>query len=490
MENRRSRFAQFAALLLLGLALAGCSLFDEEAVDVAAAHEQFCADVADYVESIGSFGGLFEDVELTVGDVKSASDDLEPGRETVIESAEVFQAAVAADPVAGVEFEVVEQESIDRVQEAEDAFARASDIEDRTRVVDAGVRFASAAYQLEVAWVLLFADAGCLDGDEEAQAEATQWVSDYVSAIQTDFRTIGYYLGDIDGVYGPMTIEAVEQFQQDQGLPVTGLVDPATQAALQVALGARQSAQVGGLQAILTATGHYTGPVDGVWTPAVEDALKALQEDLGVPVTGVVDPATLRALEDALAAAGETPSPPATDTTSPSAPDTTAPPETTTTTPETIPTTAGPEATTTTVAPTPPSTEAPSGGVLEVLAEAGQFTVFLEAVEAAGMTEALSGTGPVTVFAPTDEAFEAAGELPSEPEALATLISYHLVNDLVTGFDIQAASSLTTAQGGDISVQVTDGIIVLNETATVTVTNVEGSNGLAHVVNAVLVPPE
>src|SRR5690606_32329347 len=111
------------------------------------------------------------------------------------------------------------------------------------------------------------------------------------------------------------------------------------------------------------------------------------------------------------------------------------------------------------------------------------------AVAAAGMTETLSGPGPITVFAPTDDAFEAAGELPSDPEALADLISYHLVEDLVTGFDLQAASSLPTAQGAEIAVLVADGVIVLNETATVTVTNVNGSNGVAHVVNAVLVPP-
>ena len=297
MAKRSTLFFKSVVTLTLGLTLAGCSLFESEAIDVATAHEQFCTDVSDYVEAIGRYGGLFEDVELTVGDVKSASDELEPGREAVMDSAETFQEAVAADPVAGVEIDIVEPESIEAVEDAEAAFERASDIDDRSPVVEAGVRFTSAAYQLEVAWVRLFADAGCLEGDAEGEAEAKQWVSDYVSAIQTDFRAIGYYLGEIDGVYGPMTIEAVEQFQSDQGLPVTGLVDPATQTALQVALGARQSAQIGGLQAILTATGHYTGPVDGVWTPAVEEALKTLQGELGVPATGVVDPATLRAFE-------------------------------------------------------------------------------------------------------------------------------------------------------------------------------------------------
>lgn len=460
---------------MLGLILAGCSLFESEAIDVAAAQEQFCSDVAAYIDTIGQYGGLFEDVELTVGDVKSAGEELAPGREAVIDAANVFAEAVEADPESGVSIEIVEPESIEAVEDAEAAFERASDIDDRTSVVDAGVRFTSAAYQLEVAWVRLFADAGCLEGDAEAQAEARQWVSDYVSAIQTDFRTIGYYTGEIDGVYGPQTIAAVEQFQADSDLPVTGLVDPATQAALQIALAGRQSAQVGALQAIMIATGHYSGPVDGVWSPAVEEALKALQEDLGVPVTGVIDAATLRAIEAALAAGGTAPEPPSTDTTIPTSPATTVPAEATTTT-------AAPAATTTTVA-------VASGGVLEVLEEAGEFTLFLEAVAAAGMTDALSGPGPMTVFAPTDEAFEAAGELPADPEALAELISYHLVEDLVTGFDLQGATSLPTAQGAEISVQVSQGIIVLDETATVTIANVAGSNGVAHVINAVLVPP-
>ncbi len=477
--SRPIRATRLLVVSVLCFTLAGCSLFESEAIDVAAAQEQFCTDTRAYIETIGQYGGLFEDVELTVGDVRSAAEELAPGREAVIEAAEVFAEAVEADPESGVTIEIVDPESIAAVEDAERAFERASDIEDRMGLVDAGVRFTSAAYQLEVAWVRLFADAGCLEGDDVAQAEAQQWVSDYVSAIQTDLRAIGYYTGEVDGIYGPQTIAAVEQFQADHRLPVTGLVDPATQAVLQVELAGRQSAQIGALQAILVATGHYSGPVDGVWSAEVEDALKALQEDLGVPVTGAVDAATMRALEAALAAAGQAPVPPPTETTIPTAPATTVPAE---------PTTTVPDATTTTQ-PAPPTTELPSGGVLEVLAEAGQFTRFLEAVEAAGMTDALSGAGPITVFAPTDEAFEAAGELPSDAEALADLISYHLVQDLVTGFDLQEADSLPTAQGSEISIQVAQGIIVLNEIATVTVTNVAGSNGVAHAVNAVLVPP-
>jgi uncharacterized surface protein with fasciclin (FAS1) repeats len=464
-------------LLVSEFVIAGCS--QQEQIDVQAAQEQFCSDVEAYVESIDQYGGLFEDPDLTVGDVKDASDELGPGLETVRDSAATFQQAVEADPDSGVDIEIVDEESIEAVEEAEKAFAEAGDIEDSTPVVDAGVVFSSAAYQLEVAWVRLFADAGCLDDDQRRQAEAKRWVSDYVEAIQTDFRTLGYYEGDIDGIYGPLTVAAVEEFQDASGLPVTGLVDPPTQAAVNAALGQRQSAQIGALQAILIATGHYSGEVDGQWSPDVEAALIALQEDLGVPATGVVDAATLRALEAALADAGREPEIPT--TTTPAAPATTAPGRVTTTEPT--------EATTTTVAPVTTTTVPAGAGILDVLAVTGQFTQFLVAVDAAGLTETLSGPGPFTVFAPTDAAF-AAVTLPADPEALAAVAEYHVVEGLVAGFDLPAATSLLTMQGGEIAVAVVDGLTVLNEVTTVILANVPASNGVVHVVDAVLIPPD
>lgn len=464
------------AVFALALVVSGCS--DSEALDPIAAQEQFCSDVRAYVEEVGRYGGLFDDVELTVGDVKSAQEQLEPSLEAVKESAAEFQEAVAADPTSGLTIELVEPETIAAVEAAEAAFAQASDIDDRTTIVDAGVEFSSAAYQLEVAWVRLFVDAGCLEGDARAEAQAQQWVSDYVAAIQTDLRTVGYYQGEIDGLYGPMTIEAVERFQEDNDLPVTGLFDPPTQAAMQLALAGRESAQVGALQAIMIATGHYTGPVDGIWSPAVESALIDLQEDLGVPATGVIDAATLRALEAALVASGEEPELPTTPSTPPT---TLAPARPTTTVAE--PTTTTVPAETTTVPPV-------SGGVLDVLAEAGQFGTFLDAVETAGLTETLSGPGPYTVFAPTDEAFAAAGDLPEDPEALAQVILYHVVDGALSGFDVQESTSLVSLQGAEITVGVENGIITLNGTSTVTVTNIVSANGVAHAVNAVLVPPE
>ena len=458
---------------IAALVLSACS---EEPLGVAEAQEQFCSDVEAYMESIGQFGGLFEDVELTVGDVKTAQETLEPGLEAVRDSAADFQGAVEADPDSAVDIELVDEESIEAVEEAEAAFAAASNIEDRTPVVEAGVAFTSAAYALEVAWVRLFADAGCLDGDAEALAQAQQWVSDYVAAIQTDFRTLGYYAGEIDGIYGPQTIAAVELFQEDNGLPVTGLVDPATQAAVAEALEGKASAQVGALQAILIAGGYYDGTVDGQWSPEVEAALIALQTDLGVEATGVMDAATLRALEEALAGADEDPEMPT--TTVASEPPPTRPPR-----PE-------PEPTTTTTAP--PATTVPepeAGNVLEVLAEAGQFTQFLAAVEAAGLTDTLSGSGPFTVFAPTDAAF-AGVTLPADPAQLSAVVLYHVVEDEVTGLELTSTTSLASAQGAEITVAVADGLIVLNEISTVAVANVDSANGLAHVVNAVLIPPD
>jgi uncharacterized surface protein with fasciclin (FAS1) repeats len=476
-------------ITVMALTISACG---SDEISVEEAQAQFCADVEEYVTALDTYGGLFEDVELTVGDVRSAADDLDPAREAVSESAAVFKGAVEADPDSAVTIELLESDSIEIVQEAEENFDDAlAGINDRTRVVDAGVQVTSAAYGLQVAWVRLFADAGCI----EDEGEASEWVSGYVSGLQTDLAAIGLYAGRIDGIYGPQTIAAVERLQEEAGLEVTGLPDPATQRALAELLGQRESAQVAALQGILTATGHYTGPVDGVWSDAVEEALKALQTELGVPATGVVDAATMRAFEAALAEAGNPPAPEPTTPagTIPPSPGTTSAPATSAPAPAT---TAPPAPTTT--APAPPTTGAPppttvppvSGGILDVLAEAGQFTQLLAAIDAAGLTETLSGGGPFTMFAPTDEAFaQLTDPLPTEPEPLQVVLLYHVVNDNLGAFELIGLGSVTTAQGGVVAISVAGGRVVLNDISTVTISNVLGSNGVVHVVDTVLVPP-
>jgi peptidoglycan hydrolase-like protein with peptidoglycan-binding domain len=426
----RTAFRTVFALASIAALVSACGRGE---IDIEEAQAQFCTDVEEYVTALDTYGGLFEDVELTVGDVQSAGEDLEPAREAVLDSAAQFQEAVEADPESAVEIVIVDPESIEIVEEAEAAFDDAvAGIDQRTLVTEAGVLFTSAAYQLQVAWARLFADAGCLD--EEGLADATQWVSDYVSALQTDLATAGYYTGEIDGIYGPETIDAVERLQEDSGLPVTGLLDPASQAALGEVLGQQESAQVAALQGILTTTGHYGGPIDGVWSPEVEQALKELQTDLGVPATGVVDAATLRAFQTALVEAGAPPPPPPT-TPATEAPGTTPPPPVTT---SPAPTTTVPTATTTRPATTqpPPTVPVVEDNILDVLAAAGDFGQLLAAIDAAGLTETLSGPGPFTLFAPTDEAFAQLAEpLPSEPEALHAVLLYHVVDDDLSGFE-------------------------------------------------------
>ena len=108
----------------------------------------------------------------------------------------------------------------------------------------------------------------------------------------------------------PSTVEAVKAFQAASGLPETGLPDPATQQALNEALGEQQALNVAALQGMLTSLGLYDGPIDGQWNDQMTEAVKALQRELGVPETGTMDPATWEAyvnrragLEQLLAAA-------------------------------------------------------------------------------------------------------------------------------------------------------------------------------------------
>ena len=189
----------------------------------------------------------------------------------------------------------------------------------------------SAAFQLEVASGLLFADAGCIEDPNGARVQ----VAAYVTALQTDLTEAGYYTDAIDGIYGPATLEAVRQLQAESGLPVTGLPDPSTQAALNEALATQEAASIAALQGILASLGFYTGPIDGIWSDEVEQAVVAAQVEAGQEPTGTIDPATLEALRAAIAAGGglgttttETTAAPAETTTTTT---TTAPAETTST---------------------------------------------------------------------------------------------------------------------------------------------------------------
>lgn len=134
------------------------------------------------------------------------------------------------------------------------------------------------------------------------------------------------------------------------------------------------------------------------------------------------------------------------------------------------------------------------GTVLEVAADAGNFETLGAAVEAAGLTATLNGSGPFTVFAPTDDAFAAlpAGTvetllMPENQDQLIDILTYHVVGSELFAADVIAATTLTALNGGSLTVTV-DGSSVMIDDATVTMTDIEASNGVVHVIDAVLIP--
>jgi uncharacterized surface protein with fasciclin (FAS1) repeats len=152
---------------------------------------------------------------------------------------------------------------------------------------------------------------------------------------------------------------------------------------------------------------------------------------------------------------------------------------------------------TATSAPEEPATtdeaEGP-GTIVDVASGAGTFNTLVAAVGAAGLAETLSGEGPFTVFAPTDDAFAAlpaglvdALLLPENKEALVAILTYHVLPAEVPSTSV-AAGEVATVQGESITIAV-DGATVMVNDATVTAVDVEASNGVIHVIDSVLVPP-
>ena len=137
------------------------------------------------------------------------------------------------------------------------------------------------------------------------------------------------------------------------------------------------------------------------------------------------------------------------------------------------------------------------GTIVDVAVGAGTFTTLVAAVTEAGLVDALSGDGPFTVFAPTDEAFAAAlealgltvEELLASPD-LGAILTYHV---LAGGVDAATAISLDgqsadTVNGASIDISVVDGSVMINN-ATVIAADIAASNGIIHVIDTVLLPP-
>jgi uncharacterized surface protein with fasciclin (FAS1) repeats len=132
--------------------------------------------------------------------------------------------------------------------------------------------------------------------------------------------------------------------------------------------------------------------------------------------------------------------------------------------------------------------------IVATAADAGQFGTLLSLAKKAGLAGALSGSGPLTVFAPTDAAFKAVPRatlngLANDRAALRRVLLYHVVKGNVPAARVVKLSSAKTLAGPAIAIRVNGGSVFLNRSTKVVKTDIGASNGTIHVINKVLLPP-
>jgi uncharacterized surface protein with fasciclin (FAS1) repeats len=134
--------------------------------------------------------------------------------------------------------------------------------------------------------------------------------------------------------------------------------------------------------------------------------------------------------------------------------------------------------------------------IVDTAVAAGQFKTLAAALTAAGLVETLKGPGPFTVFAPTDEAFAKlpAGTVeellkPESKDRLTAILTYHVVPGRVAAADVVKLDSAKTVNGKAVSIAV-DGGNVMVDGAKVTSTDIDASNGIIHVIDSVILPPQ
>ena len=143
------------------------------------------------------------------------------------------------------------------------------------------------------------------------------------------------------------------------------------------------------------------------------------------------------------------------------------------------------------------STAAFAGGegkdIVDTAVGAGSFNTLVAAVSAAGLVDTLKSDGPFTVFAPTNAAFAALPEgtvetllKPENKDQLTAILTYHVVLGKVMSGDLSNGMTATTAQGGDLTIMTEGGVMVNG--ANVTAADIEASNGVIHVIDAVILP--
>jgi uncharacterized surface protein with fasciclin (FAS1) repeats len=129
--------------------------------------------------------------------------------------------------------------------------------------------------------------------------------------------------------------------------------------------------------------------------------------------------------------------------------------------------------------------------IVETAVEAGSFSTLVTAVKEAGLVDTLSGRGPFTVFAPTDDAFakipkEALQELIKDKKELTKVLTYHVVPGRVMASDVAGMKKAKTVQGGELKIDASDGVRIND--STVIKADIKTSNGVIHVIDSVLMP--
>jgi len=137
--------------------------------------------------------------------------------------------------------------------------------------------------------------------------------------------------------------------------------------------------------------------------------------------------------------------------------------------------------------------------IVDTAVQADNFDTLVQALKAADLVGALQGEGPFTVFAPTDKAFAALpdGQLEAllqdeNMEKLQAILRYHVVSGKAMASDVTGLDAAPTLEGRPVQFQVKDGAVKLmgQNTATVVQADIEASNGVIHVIDSVLLPPQ
>ena len=140
------------------------------------------------------------------------------------------------------------------------------------------------------------------------------------------------------------------------------------------------------------------------------------------------------------------------------------------------------------------TTAAPAKTIVSTAVADGRFTTLVAAVQAAKLDGALSGPGPFTVFAPTDDAFKklpngTVASLLKDPEGqLKQILLYHVVSGQYMASDVVKVTTVKTLQGGNLTINVTKDAVYVDN-AKVVITDIKTDNGVIHVIDAVLLPP-